>query len=61
MGAKLLTVKGHLIGGKLYCNIGMIRPKNADKFKNNIKGFFRITVDKKYITDALRFDKYLGD
>lgn len=61
MDRKIITVKGHLLGGKLYCNIGLVRPRNVDKFQNNLKGFFRISTDLKYIIDHPTFNKTLQD
>jgi hypothetical protein len=53
MDIKIITVKGHLLNGNLYCNIGTFKPRNYDKFQNNIKGFFKIHSDGSYIVEYL--------
>jgi len=59
MELKIITVKGHLLGGKLFCNLGILRPKNADKFQNNIKGYFKLDSNLTYIVEYVQISKYL--
>lgn len=59
MELKIITVKGHLLGGKLFCNLGILRPKNADKFQNNIKGYFKLNSNLAYIVEYVQISKYL--
>lgn len=61
MEHKIITVKGHLLGGKLFCNLGIIRPANVDKFQDNIKGYFKLNSELTHILEYVYISKYLKE